>query len=385
MIKKPKSYLFACENLQELVDMALIAEQIKKQFPNAQVILLDLSHIFDLVYDKKQLDFFDEVVDVGAYPKQKFSEMSVFLKFYYGQLVARKIVTQAKRFETSILVTGVPLVFFRWAKCLSPKLIYISYIRAIIANEKNNHSLSGRLFNLMSRTGLVKGVWLQSLMNNWFADYIATINQSNKSFLIKQGIHSERVIESGFIHLHKIEKNDNNREKPRIIFATSAYSAHNQADMAEEQLGVVRYLIQLYRRNYADKYDFELRIHPRDEMKRYQNELDLSGAIINEIPVSDFLATVDQHSYFVSNFSTLNFEWQLLGGKAVFIATEQSSEIYCNLYKLFKIEPITELDCIFEIEGTEVFQPTMRDFYDHTDCHGRNINIDYLVGIISKL
>jgi UDP-N-acetylglucosamine 2-epimerase len=181
--------------------------------------------------------------------------------------------------------------------------------------------------------------------NNYYADYLFTIGSLNKNTLRERKIPESNIYLSGPLLLDRYPAVQDKPEVPlrkkELIYITQAYLWHLDASGHNEQLDSIHGLLQSIAESQAGRFDICLRVHPRDDVRIYEEFLrNYSLPVrIDTSPAAEFLQGISRYKILISGLSTLAFEWIYLGGNCVFLSTEKLLKEGGEIYKRLGLSP----------------------------------------------
>jgi hypothetical protein len=362
-----KNILISFENLQEFYDLILVCDKLKDEGCN--VYLFDTTNLYKLNDEliNKNKEIFTKIFLSKNNADIEFNSLSKKTKIKLLFQNIKYISHIIKDYKIDLLLTGVTLSLFRYTKLLN-NIKYISYIRGIIANPED-YSLSAKIY---AKTNL-------KFLSPLYCDKMAIVSPINIEYFYGYGKKDNDLIKCGPLHLDEIKKEiKQNKDTPTIIFATSAFSHHHLDTLNNEQLDFLEELLKIYNSEFKDKYGFILRIHPRDDIKIYDNLIQKYNIKLNNEPIEIFLKSVSKNKILLSALSTLNFEWEYLGGKSLFYSGENIYKTHQDFYENLNIQPIFNPNKVFDNLNTK--DNLSKYFYSHQEG-----NIDYLINEIKKV
>ena len=371
-----KTYLIAVENLQELFDLSLIIKEIKSRDKNSKFVLFDTSNIFKIEKENitEYINLFDVIVESINVNDKVFSSLSIFKKIYSIIINVKLILKTIKIHNITIFLSGVPLSFFRLTRILNNKILYIGYIRGIIANDDDSSS-SANLYKKIK--------FITNKSSILYCDYLAMVSNINIQYFYNNGVNNKNLIKTGPIHLDylkskKIENKEN--DKITLIFATSAFSHHHIGNLEKEQLLFLKKLLKLHDDKYKDKFDVRIRIHPRDNKENYKGLIKKYNIQLEDSSIEKFLTTATKNKILISAVSTLNFEWEFLGGTSLFYTGVDIYSTHENFYKSIGVDPIYDVEELFKDNINKYKSLSGEEFYKHKEG-----NINYFVNFIESI
>lgn len=373
-----KTLFVSFENYQELHELTIFVNTIKKDHPEWIFILFDTTLIYQLNEGAMQpyLDTYDLVIEGKNKFKKSFKTLSIFHKLYLTFVNTLKIFKIFKIYQVDMMLTGVPLVFFRYASFLRQNVFNLAYMRALIIGHDIDHSFSNKFDRQIKKIPLLRNI---PIFDSWYCDALITVSDINSKYYLDRGMSREKIKISGSILLDTMKnsiKNKQATEKLELIFLTYAAAYHNNTEAQVEQLAVIRRIIKL-----QDEYKFDLivRVHPRDIIDDYLIFIkDNPSVKIDTSPIDDFLKTCSKNRVVISAFSTLNFEWDFLGGKGYFYTTKNLDKTYGNFYKVLEIEPYYDIEKLIQNICNNIPQQYKKNIYkQHKDG-----TINYLKNLI---
>jgi hypothetical protein len=369
-----KKILISCENEQELLELRLVLKELKKERPLWKFIFFDTNKIFkgnEIVYDS---EFFDRVYSSVNSFNRNFKELSKLEKL---KVIIKNIFLLRKIFKKEkidLFLTGVPLVFFRFAHIsLSQKPIYISYVRSFLTQREVPHSLSDKLNRFSQNIPVLKKL---SVFNNWYSDFIVTIGTLNRKYFISRGIFEEKVIISGPLLLdfyrRRIKNTQGIERKERIetvYLLSTAFRWHNDYLAHEEQKKVIESFFKIYHLKYRNSFKLIFRPHPRDNINEYKDIVKKYDIMVDKGEITELIGNFSPRTVLVSTLSTLNLEWEYLGGKSIFISTPLIFERYRNFYETLNINPVfSPYDAFNKLIDAKIEQYNLNNiFYTHKE------------------
>lgn len=384
-----KSILVSCENEQEMLELQLVLEELRKEKPSWKIILFDTSNIFKgrkISYDPK---LFDRIYSSINPFEGNFKSLSTLEKLSIAIRNALLIENIFRKEKIQLFFTGVPLVFFRLAHIKSPrKPIYVTFVRSPLIQRDISHSLSDRL-NRLSRKIPILGKL--SIFNNWHSDFIVTIGALNREYFISRGIPESKIVISGplFLDFYRLKLKKKNlqgkthKEKINTVYLLStAFKWHNDHVAHEEQKRLIEDFVRTYHLRYKKLFKLIFRPHPRDDMNEYQNIIRKYNITIDRSKFTEFTEKVSPHTVLISTLSTLNLEWEYLGGKSFFLTTPIIFRRYRNFYSTLNIQPVFSPDDALErlSNGKIGYHNFNNVFYTH-----KNGNVQFLKDFIIEI
>ncbi len=334
--------LLTCENLQELDDLRLLAQELKMK--NAAEIYFFAIPLLYGIKEEDEFKGFDKLIRPFGAKRGNFKFFPLPLKALYGFLNAFYVLSLIYKYKIDLCLTGVSLIYTRLARVLSwNKTIFVSYVRSLLADDNHPTSSSENLWLKLSK---LPGHQILEDLAPYQADYVLTIGERNKETLIKKGLKAERVYVVGPIAVdqHHIIK-PAVAEINEIVFLMQAFSWHNDEASAKAQNDFLLMLIKQVKGQQG--LQLRIRPHPRDTSG-------LDSSLFNETIVLDksggaFLQTLTHRSLLVSAVSTLNFEAGYLGFAHCFFATGAIRERFAGWYQSMSIEPLDSADDVITL------------------------------------
>ena len=377
--------LVSCENDQELFDLTLITNSLKNKLP-IKIHFFDMSPLYSSCLRlENQFDYSFKAINPYKTPFKKMSKRQKINTVFKNSLILANYIEEN---NIKLMLTGVPLAPFRFARILK-KFTHIAYMRSIILPSNFSHSFSDAINRKIKKVPFLNTL---KIFNDWYCDYLFTIGENNREFFIKQkNIEKDKVIITGSFLLDYIKtqlKESENSDKKVLYFLTGAFKWHNNQAAHKEQLyWLEQFLSKFFSSRLEKEYKFVLRIHPRDTIEDYQNMIEYYKIAIDNSPTEKFLLKANPNSIVISFLSTLNFEWEYLGGKSLFVSTEKSRKIFSNFYKMLKIEPVKEVDKVLELISAYRFpknkEVVQKVFYSHKEGN-INFAVDFIIDNILK-
>jgi len=346
-----KKILLTVENQQEYDDLVYLLEQGKltKYF---QFFLFTTNKIFDLPdYHNLQENnhlFYSVYYSVNSFDAN-FKTVSLFKKIVLilkNGLQLRKIIRNE---NIDILLSGVPLIFHRFAILAKHRIAHIAYVRSLLFGALSGTSISDTIFFITQKISLLRKI---RFVKNYYADLILTVGEVNKQILIRKGIPATNIVVCGPIglkHARDIQQSAVSK-KTDLIFITAAYKWHLYKEGDDDQTRNLETICELIAGKYKDKFNLIIRVHPRDDQTQY-SRLQKTYSFITEInqePVSEFLKYTAGGKILISSLSTLAFEWMYLGGTAYFFSSPYLDRALKPIFNLVNITPIYDFDILLD-------------------------------------
>lgn len=372
-----KTIFISFENYQELHELTLLVKSIKKDHPDWIFILFDTTPIYLL--DRKEMEAYLNSYDFIIKGENKFElsfkQLSFFKKLYITFVNTFNILKIFKTYNIDMMITGVPLVFFRYASFLNQKIFNIAYMRALIIGHSIDHSFSNRLDRKIKKIPFLKNI---PIFDSWYSDLLVTVSDVNCKYYLDRGMNPKKIKISGSLLLDNIKDKiiPNESDDLEIIFLTYAAAYHDNKEAHIEQLSVIKKII-LLQKIYA--FNFTIRVHPRDDINDYFSLVQNHETVrIDTTHIEEFLKSCSRNKIVISAFSTLNFEWNYMGGNGYFYTTEELYKTYGNFYTALDIEPFFNIEKLIQNICNKIPQKYNRHVYqDHKDG-----NINYLKKLI---
>jgi len=338
-----KTIFISFENYQELHELTLLVKAIKEDYPSWVFILFDTTQIYGL--DSNGLEPYLGLYTVVIKGKNKFNIsfklLSAAKKIQLTFLNTLNILKIFKVYGVDMMITGVPLVFFRYASFFRKDIFNIAYMRALIIGHSIEHSFSNRLDTKIKRIPFLKSI---PFFDSWYCNLLVTVSEINSKYYLDRGMNPDKIKFSGSLLLdsieNKIEKNEHFQQE--IIFLTYAAGWHDNEQAHIEQINVIKKILSL-----QNLYNFNLtiRVHPRDNKDEYYPLIANNDTVkLDTSHIVDFLQSCSKNKVVVSAFSTLNFEWNYLGGEGYFFTTQNLYSTYVNFYKELEINPYFNIE-----------------------------------------
>lgn len=328
--------LVACENLQELEDLRLLAQDLKQKTA-AEVYFFALPLLYG-ASESAQFEGFDKLIYPLGSRRGNVKFLPLAHKIYLGLMNALYLISLFYRHKIDLCLTGVPLMYTKIARVLSYKTLFVAYVRSLLADDEHPTSSSEKIWY---RLKLMPGHQLFAALAPYQADYVLTIGERNKKTLVKKGLKPEQIFITGPLAVDQIKVlAQRDLEGNEIVFLMQAFNWHNDQASAQAQHA---FLLELVDRVRSHKgLWLRIRPHPRDlaslDSSLFQENilLDTSG--------TDFLQTLTDRSLVVSAVSTLNFEADYLGFAHCFFAMGAIQKRFASWYDSLAIQPLGSVD-----------------------------------------
>lgn len=374
-----KTIFVSFENYQELHELTLLVKAIKEDHSDWVFILFDTTPIYQLNRKdlKTYLSIYNLVIKGKNTFKTSFKKLSTPKKLYITFLNTLHILKIFKVYQVDMMITGVPLAFFRYASFLNRNVFNMAYMRALIIGHDIDHSLSNRLDRKVKKIPFLKNV---PIFDSWYCDFLVTVSNVNCQYYLDRGMDIDKIKISGSILLDDIK----NKLEPleddslELIFLTYAAAYHDNEESHFEQISVIKKLIAL-----QEIYNFNLtiRVHPRDNANDYNTLFNNNKTVkIDTSRMDDFLRTCSKNKVVISAFSTLNFEWGYLGGRGYFYTTDKLYKTYGNFYRTLDIEPYFDIKKMIN----HIYDDKPQQYNQNVYKEHQSGNITYLKTLIYK-
>lgn len=375
--------LVSFENYQEFQELNLLIDNLKLE-NKYQFILFDTGNIFKNE-NVLEIENYSKVYNSVNKYNQPFKYMSFHKKLnvlFKNMILLNNII---KKEKIDIMITGVPLSFFRYVRILTnKKLIYISYLRSLIIDNGISYSISGRISTIMKNIPILNK---SNLFNNWYCDYVFTIGQLNKDFLLKQKVEEHKILLSGSLLLDRYRNNiisNTEIKNKEIVLLTTAFLWHNNVEADRDQIAFTHKFITYFFEKLSDRFKLSLKIHPRDNIDNYNKIIDKYNIKIENRNINEFMLSCTSNKILISSVSSLNLEWQYLGGPTIYYTTPYIYKKYYNFYSRLNIEPFFNIDDIFmhlNKNGLKLDKVNIENIYSKHE----NGNIKYVKDFILNL
>lgn len=343
--ESPLRVVLSCENGREYADLRDVLERMGERRP-IDVVVFDVAGLYRD----------DGPLDTGTWPRVATGRL--FRRPVTVQPLWQKIITLSVatlrlrrllgRHRAQLLVTGVPLVFFRVARLLSPRTRYASFLTRLFGIATPQASTSSRVRWLMvEKLGLTPSRF--PLLTDFFADRFFVTGAVDRRFLVGRGVEPEAVHVVGPWWADRVIRSRSGRGPERsagnthtILYATSAFAWHGDERLTGAELSHLEALVAEVRRYNASgavpRLRFVVRVHPYDARARYDHllggdvTLDDSGSAVFERyePATTCL---------VSSLSGMAYEALYLGFAALFYAPRPIRDTYASFYQIVGAEP----------------------------------------------
>ena len=281
--RSTKTVLIACENDQELRDLAEVVSALRQTY-SFQVIWFKS---WDLFLDHKRrsahnypfIGAEDAVVRPIALVARGFHQLSIQMKAALGLLNAVRLAQVLLARKVDICLTGKALVFTRLSSLLCRKTTYVAYIRSLLVNDGKRRSTSDAVMAAVAPF-LPQG--LMAMLRPYACHQCYTVGTVTKDALVGMGLASSTVTVVGPISGDRcVDEEDNpGRVQPadgfrEIVFLTQAFSWHNDSAAHQQQSVLLESLIQEVKStSVAHDLGLRIRVHPRDDRSIYEHLLD---------------------------------------------------------------------------------------------------------------
>lgn len=380
-----KSMFVLAENQEEFNELFLICKNLYKLNKNINFYFIDVSNIVDtkLSYSNKD-NVFKEYIKIN----KKFKNLKILNKLFAIYKINKIIKSKEQEINNVILLSGVPLVFFRYLHIFYG-YTFFSYLRSLVIEEETTHSLSHKIFKIF-KNFFNKQSKLFKIINPWVCSYLFTIGSINKEYLFKY-LPNDKIILSGPLLLDELKKkciivnNINLNKINKLIFATSAFSWHLEYELDKLQYNILDNILLFLNENKLN-LNFIIRIHPRDDIKKYQSLKEKYKNLnieFNNEPFLDFIGDCIYNSVLFSLISNLNLEWSYLGGKSIYIGNDFLLKKYKYFFNKINYSP-------YIVDKVEDFY-FLKDFKELNYINVKNIyslhkegNLNFLIKNLRK-
>lgn len=332
-----KKVIFSCQNNQELLDLAIVAEIVKRN-ENIIPILYDMTSMTGFPLDKKKCEYFDKKYGSISFFFISFSRLNIIFKVIISLINALNIIRIMKQEKSTLCVTGVPLLTFRLLGFFGvPR---ISYLRGVIAQSEKNTSVSSKLFHWLKNVSDKKP--LIHILSDYYSEDVICTGSVTESFLKLRSVPSKNIHVLGSIYCdsHRNKSNEQTGVKQKcIVFLSSAFGMHGYNNSQKYQLDLIMDINQILKNNFeAEDYKFIVKKHPREVINTYKN---MPESILVDDVFHDVL-NYPSETLYISPISTLLFELAELGRKVALISNNDLLREHGEWYRAMHITP--ELD-----------------------------------------
>jgi len=241
--------------------------------------------------------------------------------------LAQFILRIARR-RPDVLFSGFSMMRHRLAAGIF-RVPHVAYLRGVVFDPQLASGISDRI-RVSALSRLVPG----KAATSYHADFVLTVGDVNRDFLIARGIPAEHIALTGPVWLHdSAPPLPSDTDAGRIYFLTTAWQAHGLLTEHEAQLRITRRLAEHWRHDAR----FVMRVHPRD---RYDYESDdaYRGVALDRRTPEEFLRGLRPADLIIAPLSTLAFEAAYLGGSVVFYSDDVATKAYNHVYERLGID-----------------------------------------------
>ncbi|WP_457593294.1 hypothetical protein [Hydrogenimonas sp.] len=292
MNNNKKTILVSAQNKEEYEEILEILSWVDRKNKNLRYVFFDSSLFYKTKFLKSNL--FEK--NYQFIPQNSILDpLRLCLSFY-------KVIKIEK---PDFLLSGGTLFFHRIALFLNRyKVTHVGYSRGLLVDPKNIVSTSDAIYFLLRSLHISA-----RLFNNYYADQILSIGETNTKFLSYRGIKTNNIFNIGKVgKVTKIDPLPINRKI--LIFVTQAFEHHNDTKSQKDQISFLKSLIES-----SNGFKIIIRPHPRDnfDYRIFQTE----HVSVDRGNKKEFIAN-NINGILISTLSTFAFEWMQFGGKVVF-------------------------------------------------------------------
>lgn len=339
--------LFSCQNSQELEDLSLVAERLRRD--GFIPVLYDLSKVSGDDFRKEVVDTFPVVCQGISLFSESFRDLSVGKKVVVALVNAINLVRICVVLRCSTCVIGVPLLIYRLAGFLGfGRIRFVSYIRGIIAQSGDDTSSSSKIFRRIS--WLCVGP-LRRVVSDYYADCVVCIGEVTRRFVEERRVPKENVKVLGSIYCDSRflcdDEGQSRKGRREFVFLSSAFSAHGYQDSQISQSELIVNIFTYLKDNYsAEDFDFVVRKHPRERVEDYRGILE-KGVRVDDSG-GDAVRCYSKSACFISPISTLLFELAYLGRAAVLVSNSHFLARHAEWYEKINARPVVDWEGMLE-------------------------------------
>jgi hypothetical protein len=341
-----RSVVFSCHNNQELIDLSEALVSLKEEGVE-DIVFFDLSSFYGEYLDPELLNRFSKRHKAILSRRGRFKNMGAAGKLFFSILFAFQLLFVCRKYKSSTVVVGVPMLVYRLAGLFSfGRLFVMSYLRGIIIESPKEVSVSSRLYFILKKVALGRA---GRVISDYYADRVICIGDTTKDFVIGRSVPEANVVVLGSIYCDQrysaTLKLGSVHAKPvrQVVFISSALAAHGYVESQKSQTELIKAIYEAVC-SCSGSFDvkFIVRQHPREDSAIYSEILEMGIDVDNS--GLDSTVIYDSGTLFVSPLSTLLFELAYLGRRAMLVSNEALFTTHSAWYRGIKAEPVLKFE-----------------------------------------